>query len=279
MNGKHLLGLLLVLLIGCQSPSNDSVTLRWKLAEGDQLRYSVSISEIPTDPELAIHGFELLDNNELRERVKRRLASVSAATPSLEAQITLHGDLIQTAVIGITPHYDAPPADDDEAFERRIQESQSGNIELLGHFSKDGQLQDFFLRQKQRNLLNLFFSMPHHPVSTKTPWNLDVTLTEIGPGFYFQSANRVRNAYLEQLETINGERVARIFYVVSEDLKGNFKPRIDGDSMPIESTISHLAYGDFLIEEGKWAHFTMVAYTSGSGLSQNETMTIYALRP
>ena len=115
MNGKHLLGLLLVLLIGCQSPSNDSVTLRWKLAEGDRLRYSVSISEISPDPELAIHGFELLDNNELRERVKRRLASVSAATPSLEAQITLHGDLIQTAVIGITPQYDAPPADDDES--------------------------------------------------------------------------------------------------------------------------------------------------------------------
>jgi len=279
VNKKHIFGLLFVLLVGCQSLSDDSVTLRWKLAEGDRLRYSVSISQIPVDPELAAHGFELLDNNELRDRVKRRLASISTATPSLEAQISLHDDLIQTAVIGITPQYDAPPADDDDAFQRRIQESQSGNIELLGHFSKDGQLRDFFLRQKQRNLLNLFFSMPSTPVSMNKPWDLDVTLTEIGPGFYVQSASRVRSAYLEDIDTIKGEKVARIFYIVSENLQGHFKQNIDGDSVPIESTISYLAYGDFLLDQGKWAHFTMVAYTSGSGLSQNETMTIYALCP
>lgn len=279
MKTKYLFVLIITLLGGCQSPSDDSVTLRWKLAEGDQLRYSVSISEIPKDPELAVHGFELLDNNELRERVKRRLASISAAAPSLEAQITRHGNLIQTAVIGITPHYDSPPQDDDDAFQRRIQESQAGNIELLGHFSQDGKLQDFFLRQKQRNLLNLFFSMPPAAVSTENHWDLNVTLTEIGPGFYFQNANRVKNAYLEKIDEIDGKRVARIFYVVCESLRGHFKQKIDGDPVPIESTISHLAYGDFFIDDGKWARFTMVAYTSGSGLSQNETMTIYALRP
>lgn len=277
MRKRYLISLLLTLL-GCEQQADESVTLRWKLSEGEQLRYSVSISEIPLDSQLAVHSFDVLNSNELREQIKHRLASITLPEAAFEAQLTRHVGQIQALVVGIAPDYAGPPADEDEAFRRRMIEGRSGYVELLGHFSKEGQLQDFFVRQKQRNLLNLLFSMPRVSVVPNTPWELDVTLTEIGPGFYFQNAERVRNAYLEEVDEVNGERVAHILYIVGERVDGYFKQHVDDDEVPIESRISHIAYGEFLIDRGRWAHFTMVAYFSGNGLSHNETMTIYAMR-
>lgn len=278
MNNKYLIGALLV-LAGCVSHTNDSVTLRWNLSEGEQLRYSVSISEIPTDPHLAVHGIDLLNNSELREQIKHRLVNVKIPAPDFEARLIRHGGLIQASVLAVSPEYDAPPVNEDEAFRRRMLESRAGYIELLGHFSEEGQLQDFFVKQKQRNLLNLFFSMPRLPVTPDSPWELDVTLTEIGPGFYVQSADRVRKAYLEQVDEVDGERIAQILYVIGEDVKGYFKQHVDNEEVPIASRVSHVAYGEFFIDKGQWKNFTMIAYLSGTGLSQNESMTIYALRP
>src|SRR5690606_17009947 len=67
--------------------------------------------------------------------------------------------------------------------------------------------------------------------------------------------------------------------VIGEDVKGYFKQHVDNEEVPIASRVSHVAYGEFFIDKGQWKNFTMIAYLSGTGLSQYESMTIYALRP
>lgn len=270
-------GLVCAFVIGCQG-GQDTIYLRWQIPEGSHLGYAVTISDIPVKPELAVHGFDLLDDLELRAQIKTELARVDIPLPTFKASITSKENLLEASVIGVAPEYDQPPKDEDEAFQRRMSANRAGYVELLGNFSHEGQLQDFYLRQQQRNLLNLFFSMPKSPVYTSDSWLLDVRLTEIGPGFYPQETERVSRAYLEAIEEIDGIRVARILYVVSERVAGHFQYHVEDPVTPIESNYSHIGYGSFIIGEGRWKNFTMVAYLSGSGLSQSESMKIYALQ-
>src|SRR5690606_40525098 len=104
MRKRYLISLLLTLL-GCEQQADESVTLRWKLSEGEQLRYSVSISEIPLDSQLAVHSFDVLNSNELREQIKHRLASITLPEAAFEAQLTRHVGQIQALVVGIAPDY------------------------------------------------------------------------------------------------------------------------------------------------------------------------------
>lgn len=142
------LGILLTLMLGCAHPVEDSVILRWNVGEGEPLRYSASISEVPVDPQLAVHGFDILNDNGLREKIKHRLKNITVPAAAFEARVKRQGERMQASLVSVVPVYDAPPENDDEEFQRRIVASQSGRIELLGHFAEDGQLLDFFCPSK-----------------------------------------------------------------------------------------------------------------------------------
>ncbi|MCK7543605.1 hypothetical protein MLC59_05430 [Marinobacter bryozoorum] len=277
-----LIGLVGLLMTGCQTMSQgEPVTFEWRVQDSPA-KYQVVYQEIDVKPGLMVSGFEVLDNQELRNLVKQELRSLRLPPATYEGRVESHEGLVRATVTGVVPDYDGPPQDDQEKFLRQMIENNAGNAELVGDFSNNGELRSFYHAQKQRNALNLLFSLAGRSLETGDYWQPRVFGVEVGPGFFPEDTRRISRSFLESVTaTDDGEQVATMLYVISDEVDGYFRVKREGELKEVPVSISHtyLALGDFNVTTGRWESFTGVSGHLSRGTTRNESMILYALRP
>ncbi len=270
--------LLTVFLASCHTAQN-KVDLTWKIQPGEVIKYRSVIAEIKPEPNFKLDGFEVLRNPTLKNKVNEELKAFKGPVGTLEATLEGKTGGFKAEFIVIKPEYATPPANDEEKIKREISDSRAGTVEILAELGLKGQLNSFYLKQKQRNLLALFFKLPEFGVQIGDNWNLPVTFTEIGQGFVPKEAVRDQEAKLIGLTTNSkGEKIAELFYVIAEKVNGQFEYSYSDVVVPISTEYSYFVNGRFNVNKGQWENFTAISYLSGKGLSQNENMMAYILK-
>lgn len=277
-----LIALVGLVLTGCQTMSQgEPVTFEWRVQD-TPAEYQVVYQEIDVKPGLMVSGFEVLDNPELRELVKQELRSLTLPPATYEGRVEPKEDLVRVTVTGVVPDYEQPPEDDQEKFRRQMIENNAGNAELVGDFSENGELQSFYHAQKQRNALNLLFSLPGRTLNIGDHWRPEVFGVETGPGFFPDDTRRVSRSFLESVtENDDGEQIATMLYIISDEVEGYFRVKREGElkKAPVDISHTYLALGDFNVTTGRWESFTGVSGHLSRGTTRNESMILYALRP
>jgi len=150
---------------------------------------------------------------------------------------------------------------------------------LISNINDSGDNLSFYLKQRQKNLVSLLFQLPKSKVSINSHWTIPVNLIEAGPGpFHAALAERSNNAYLASISTIDGDRIAEIHYLISEKVEGYFETQ---SMKKVDSSfdISFIAYGEFLVDKGRWKRFRGQLTSNVQGTNQSSNKSLFALEP
>jgi hypothetical protein len=152
-------------------------------------------------------------------------------------------------------------------------------VVLLGYFDKHGNSSSFYLYQKQKNLLNLFFDVPDIPVNKDTTWERDIYITQIGQSFVPQLEKRKNiNRLIDTSKNAEGDVLAHIGGINHEEVSGNYEFASSDSLMPVSIKSTHYFYGVFNVTQGYWEYNTTVAYMDEQDSGLFGGVTVYAIK-
>jgi hypothetical protein len=157
--------------------------------------------------------------------------------------------------------------------------SEMHQIEFIGKFDKLGNSSSFYLYQKQKNLLNLFFDVPDEPVNKHTIWERDIYITQIGQSFVPESEERINiNRLIDTTQNKAGDILAHIGGINHEEVNGNYDHAKSGVLMPVSVASTYYFYGVFNVTQGYWEHNTTIAYVDEQNSGLFNGISVYAIK-
>jgi len=288
--------LIIALLVGCAAHNN--TILVWPSKTGQTVTYQGVITELPTGLELSIGAFDLSkhvvrDTNSKSEttdsipsiffKVVDELNTVPLPEdmPLIATVKTKNSSVLEVKVVAAPPKLLlTEPQSEQASSEYKIRQAQAGSIQLLADMNPSGNLLSFYRNQKQRNLVSLFFQLPYKPVNVGDSWNIPVHLIDLGNNYVVEIAQQFSRALLLS-KTINsqGDTVAKILYIVNENVKGNFQFKADADpnAKPFSLEASYIGYGELVVDKGYWKrHIGQMSYV-GTGNVPINVKKLHAL--
>jgi len=266
-------------LVSCNAGSG-KVDLRWKIKPGESIKYSATLAEIKLDPNFKLDGLEVLKSPILKDKLHEALKAYKDPVGTLEIELVGEQDGFKVKSLAIQPKYDSPAEDELEERKRKMAELRVGMVDILAWVDFKGRLKSFYLKQKQKNTVALFFKLPELDVKVGDDWTLPVTLIDIGQGFVPKEAVRDQQAKLVSLtKNAKGDMIAEILYINAEKVNGQFEYSDNDIVVPLSLEYSSFMRGQFNVTKGRWEKFIGISYVSGSGLSQNESMLAFMLKP
>lgn len=270
---------LIMLLCACEAVNN-SYSLQWSSPDSDDIVFYATNTEVEIDERFAIDGFDILADESVKAKILADLSSLEVPTPTYKTTLLTRKDGFRLKMVGITPNYTSEPESEEEKISREITEARSGEISLLADITTKGDLKSFYLRQKQRNFLAFLFRLPDEDVKPGDSWHIPMNLIDIGPGFVPDESIRDGKVTFESLShNTEGDAIANLFYVFTEKITGQFEYSYTDEVVPMSIQFTYLASSEFNIDQGRWESFVGTGYVSGSGLSINENLTVFALQP
>lgn len=277
---KSLFNLVLVILLSSCYAKTNQIELVWKIQPGEEVKYLSIASEIEPLDQFKLDGLEVLKNSDLQEKVNNKLKSYEAPAPTLEALLIGSENGFNARFVAIKPDFNTAPTSEEEKAKRAFLEDRAGTVELLADLDSKGKLQSFYLAQKQKNILALFFQLPDTKLEKGAQWKLPVTFIQIGQGFVPLEAVRDQRAeLLDVSKNQHGESIAEVSYVMAEKVSGQFEYTSSDQVVPVSSSNSYFANGLFNVDKGRWESLKVISYVKGSGLSVNENMMVFMLNP
>lgn len=272
---------LCLLLTGCAT--GDGALLRWATAPGTPHEYQASIENtLPLNVKglVLTHGINVLTDPNLRKEVKNALMSFELPPANATASIGVIEDHLRVVMIGTIPEYESPPKNKMEKSLRELTEARNGELLLVGDMDRSGKLLSFYLRPNQSVVMSLAFSLPKNEVKIGDSWSIPINLIQIPTNYFPDKINRVNKVFLEEIsEQDNGQSIAKLFYVITEEVVGKYKFSYSDEVVASEITMSLLAYAEFNLDLGQWHKFTGITYYSSEGHPGGKGLKLYALLP
>jgi hypothetical protein len=248
---------LIIALSACSSDNsaNEVSTmyydLDWKLAEGEILAYRTAIIPVNLNEDSA--------STEEAEATPDFGILIRAMQPSSYSMVSLlqlneRGNIEVQMIVNDVDLSEATEVLSPEALET-LSVSFSG-VQLRGELNLDGGIESFYLEQRQKNLLAMFFELPTHPVSVGDSWEIEVYCVTMGNGFIVDIAERTNQVTFTELTTNSeGKALAVIDYFILESVSGDFINPMSDEAMETSMDCSFIGRGYFLIDEGRWESF------------------------
>ena len=286
------LSIIIFLLAACSANSEgeaniaETVSLNWILADDEVLAYSTAMNAIQ-DTEIQFQIGSILNTED--EELNDALSAISGMNlPESGSMISVLSKNEQGNIAIKMILHEVTFAENDagdffgQAFNDMMEQMQ-GTVQLRGAVQPDGAVASFYLENRQRNLISLFFELPTTPVRVGDTWQLDFNCISMGATFIAENAHRVNQVTLTDLtETDDGRRIAVLDYVLIESVDGVFGTSLsdDGSSVATSMTCSYIGRGHFLIDEGRWQQLVgEFSILSAGGLMNSNVTQRLALAP
>ena len=106
---------------------------------------------------------------------------------------------------------------------KMLVKQMSGGTMLHGEISEEGIIKSFYLANKQKNLVALFFQLPGRPVKVGDEWPLDIQLLSTDQGFICDSSYRKNVVRVVNISNSDGEHIVTLNYDIIEYVHGSYK--------------------------------------------------------
>jgi hypothetical protein len=266
--------------------SATAYSLDWNIGDGEVVAYDTTMQA--ANPTISFNFDDLvaaMTTDELPADVTEQLSNLSFSLPESGSLISILERNAQgnIAVKMIPRRIDLPDESSNSEMGQALgqaMESMVGTVQLRGELNPDGAITSFYLEQKQRNLLAMFFELPTGPVQVGDSWSIDVNCIEMGNGFIASSAQRTnRVEFTELSKTPDGRPIAVLDYVIAEFVRGEFLAPTSDDVSPASMMCMFIGRGEFLIEEGRWERFTGEFTVRSTGFMEANATQRFALTP
>ncbi|MDR1761989.1 MAG: hypothetical protein LBR55_06020 [Bacteroidales bacterium] len=288
--------------------SSQFVDLKWKIAQDEPLIYST----IMTDDSSTINFSGLWAAKDIDEETKAVFEGVNRAVQDVNLITTLtnKGNGVIDIIMKTKPKEQTMPMDEkfakamkgifteeqlaeienDTANKARMADMlkemqqvlpQEGSVTLRGSVYNTGEIHSFWVQEKQRNLIALFFELPSKPVKIGDKWSLDVNLISTAQNFECDSAYKINEVTLLDIKTVEGETIAVLKYNIEEYVHGIFNiPAFFGNVAEQKETMMkfvHVGTAEFSIDKGRWVNYAGIMSVETTGFMTTNKKTKFAL--
>jgi len=259
----------------------EPVLLRWKIPKGKTIAFKTSMDPVDPNKENIIKfNFKQLAkgkrlSSDIRDKLAVKIPTIYSMATTLKA--LRNKNLSVKVVIGKAPEAELCESEMEKAMAEMMKKLE-GTIQLRGEITDSGKLSSFYLEQKQKNLLALFFELPQTPVKVGDSWSLDLNLLAMGSGFICEEADRVNRVQLVSLsEDKDGDIIASMDYTIAESVKGKFMVPLADESTLM--SMSFIGRGDFLVKKGIWKKFTGRMQIEQTGMMSSDVQQYFVMEP
>lgn len=259
-------------------------TLDWKLAENEIIAYKTAMEPGEnTSGSLSFNFDQIFADNDAASDLRDQLSNITFPDTYSLISILQENPAGNISIKMIFDEVEQAEIETENSIENTFNQMFSdmeGTVQLRGELTPEGTIASFYLEQRQRNLVAMFFELPATPVHVGDSWEIDVNCVSLGHGFIASSANRVNEVVLSSVgENEEGQSVAILEYVIVETVEGEFQLPFSEESTPTSMSCSFLGQGSFLIEEGRWEQFVGEFRVQATGMLETNIVQQFALEP
>ncbi|WP_375559953.1 hypothetical protein ACE193_19870 [Bernardetia sp. OM2101] len=290
---KSILSVLFVFItITTFAQDKESVDLRWKIQENEDLNYMTAMKEIDSSyMEMDLGSlFNALSTNKKEglSESQKFFNQLNKVVYDMDYITTLHKK--EDGVVDIQMKmYDG---ESDSEMENdtirgtktilRMMSAMNEGIVLRGSVLETGEVHSFWLQSRQKNLISVFFELPNKPVSIGDTWELDVNFITNDQNFECDSSYKINEVTLVDIKVIDGERIAVLKYNLDEYVHGTFNsPALfeTGGKKDSMMRFSHQAIAEFSIDKGRWISYNGIMSLEAKGVMNANKKTKFTLLP
>ncbi len=155
--------------------------------------------------------------------------------------------------------------------------SMMKGIQLRGLLNQNGEIQSFYTKRDQKNLISIFFQLPSKPVRIGEKWSLDVNWITMDQNFECDSMKRTNEVELIDVRIDKRDTIAIIKYNFNERVKGNFNLPFGNKSIETMYDWQYNAICEFSITNGKWINYSGISTVHSTGFQNTSFKQRFAL--
>ena len=274
--------LLFVITSTLFAQNNETVDLKWKIAKEEKLNYATIMSKIDTTAIDVDFGFLSKLSSSLSEKTinegKTFLKKINEAYKNLDYTTSLSTNKKGIIDIIMTTHVNESIKDEDVS--KSIQ-PLNNTVALRGSVYDTGAIHSFWMKNKQKNLLAMFFQLPTTSVKVGDRWTINVNFIENDQNFECNKSHKINNVTLTHIKEINGEKIAVLKYHIEEFVEGVFNmPSFKKNSSEQKELMFNFAYhgiAEFSIDQGRWISYDGIMSLNASGIMTANSKSKFSL--
>jgi hypothetical protein len=280
MKKIYLISLVTLAALVLSAQSNDKIVMKWKLKPGEVLTYKTALDQIDTaDYKSTTFNFgsfikSLSDSSGNAEKKASELIDEFNKEFKNTKLISVMTEQ-RKGIIDIAMTLDKKDTARDTSEISEYFKSMLTGVQLRGAVDEDGNLQSFYVKNDQRNLVALFFQLPGKPVKTGDVWSLDVHFISMDQNFKCDTSYRKNRVKLLEIKKEGNETIAVLNYDIEEFVSGDFSSHISmmGGDKPVKTMMRMTFYGmaEFSVDKGRWKSYNGIMSLKSSGVMDNNT--------
>ncbi len=297
-NMKKLIILLIIAFgLNVYGQDNQEVEFKWKVDKSVKLTYQTIIEQVDTSviksnvtladiisPDSLTRDLmkeeeeKALDIDEFIDEMKKIYGNIKYVT-----HLTNKKENIIDIVTEMLPEEQLSNSEinkmdekEKEIYIRRMAHLNQGVV-LRGSIFDNGEIESFWLKNDQKNILSLFFRLPDRPVKIGDSWSIDVSLISGDHNFICDSSHRINKIILTNLEQEEDELIATVKYNIVQYAQGKYKAPLFGGTRKTKLKADYMAIAKFSITKGKWISYEGLLSYYMTGIKEGNITTRYAL--
>jgi len=137
---------------------------------------------------------------------------------------------------------------------------------LRGEINENGQIESFYLQNRQKNMIAMFFELPDRTVKIGDSWSLDVSFLQFDQSFVCKSAERTNNVELIDILRESSDTVAVIKYNIYESANGYMKNPMNQKKVETALSMRFTCIAEFSVTKGRWITYNGILETIQKGI-------------
>lgn len=293
---KPLLSLTFVLfcLSAFGQSGNDVVSLKWKIKPGETLIYKTVMNEVDTanhkDPDMTgmvkslnkmtgVQDTSVVSKmNQLMKQLSKGVENTDLITQLTEKRkgivdiemLTFDNDTVSQS-------QNQHKTDSIANIANMLRKMAKGTAAARGAVFEDGGIASFYLSNGQRNLISLFFELPHKSIKPGESWSLDIHLLSFDQNFHCDSSSLKNSVTLKSVDVVNNEHIANIEYDILEYADGNMSSPFSDEAIKTMMKMTYRASAKFSIERGRWIYYDGLMSVSSTGMMSVKSTKKFSL--
>lgn len=248
------------------------IQLSWSTGANNPYRYDVVIKQLDAEIAPKLDYATALKSLESFKSELNKIKDFDPGKPNHIAVVTFKDGAFEAQVF-----QPVPTARDEEGV-IELGKGDALQTILFGKFDKKGNNLSFYLPQKQKNLLNLFFDVPDTPLEENITWERGINAIQIGQHFVPQSVKRQEaNRLIDTTRNSRDDLLVHIGGVNKEAVGGKFVSAELSTTIQASYEYTYFFYGVFNVTQGYWEQNTTVTYFNDLANKKFIDLSVYAI--
>ena len=249
------------------SQNDNAVHMKWKLEPGEIITYKTIMRVLDTSSNISI--ISKFGNNSIPAAAQKLIKDIKQQNyvTSLKEKKKNVIDVEMSVVKDTdkTKEDTVKPANDFQKF-KELMSNTNGGVMLRGIINEDGNIESFYTRNDQKNLIAMFFQLPGKPVKVGDSWPLDIHLIAMDQNFVCDSSYNKNEVIVVGITGKNDDKVVMLKYNIIEYVSGDFTSPFENKLIKTSMTISYNGIASFSTKKGRWISYDGIMSNTATGI-------------